>query len=199
MRDDLHGDDPKTLWQNQPTEASTMTLEQIRQKARELHVKTRRQLLGTLIVPLIVALLYAFSLRQFPRLQPVLHPLFALALAWGLAGLYFLNRGKWSAAMPEDAGFSAGLEFCRREVERRRDYSRSVLLWSLGPAFLAIGTFILALALVAGREIFAKGMPFLTLVAVWIAAYFFIVRVREQRDLQREVDELNEIERQNQR
>ena len=103
----------------------------IRQKAREFHAKTRRELLGTL------------GVRQFPSLEQVLHTLFALAFVWSFAGLYFLNRGKWSGAMPGDRGFSRGIEFCLREIERRRDHFRPVLLW-----------------------------PFLTLVAVWIAGYF---------------------------
>lgn len=198
MRDDFPGDDPKNIWLNQPTEQSTMTLELLRQKARKLHARTRRQLLGTLAVPLSIGFFYAFAMKQFPQ-QPVLQPLFAFALTWSLAGLYFLNRGKWSGAIPEDMGFSAGIEICRREIARRRDYCRRVLLWSLGPVILAIGTFILALAIVAGRGIFPNAMPFITLVAVWIAAYFFIIRVRERRELQHEIDELDDIERQNSR
>jgi hypothetical protein len=199
MPDDRPENDLRKIWQNQPTEASPMTLEKIQQKARELHAKTRRQLLGTLTTPLMVVIFYAYGIKQFPLLGQVLQPLFAFALAWSLAGLYFLNQGKWSNAMPGDAGFSAGLEFCRREIERRRDYYRRVLLWSFGPVLLAIGTFILALAIVAGRGIFPKATPFMILVVVWIAAYFFVIRVREQRDLQREIDELNDIERENSR
>ncbi len=36
------------------------------------------------------------------------------------------------------------------------------------------------------------------LVVIWIAAYF-VIRMREQRELQREIDELNDIERENRR
>jgi hypothetical protein len=175
-----------------------MTLERIRQKARELHGKTRRQLLGTLTVPLVVAFFYALGMKEFPGLKQVLQPLFAFALVWSLAGLYFLNRGKWSRAMPGDAGFSAGVAFCRCEIERRRDYFRRVLLWSLGPVLLTIGTFLLALAMVAGREMFPNAMPFMMLVVAWTAGYF-VIRVRQQRELQREIDELNAIERDNSR
>ncbi|MEO7144989.1 MAG: hypothetical protein ABI165_15940 [Bryobacteraceae bacterium] len=175
-----------------------MTIEKIRQKALELRRKTRRQLLGTLAAPLVVATFSAFYLKEFPALPQVLQPLFGFALAWSLAGLYFLNRGKWSGAVPGDTGLSAGLEFCRREIERRRDYFRGVLRWSFGPVLLAIGTFILALAINAGRGIFPKAMPFMTLVVVWIAAYL-VKRAREQRELQREIDELNAIERENSR
>ena len=52
--------DPKTIWQNQPTEPSAMTLDKIRQKVRELHAKTRRQLLGNLAVPLCCRRLLRF-------------------------------------------------------------------------------------------------------------------------------------------
>ena len=93
-----------------------MNLILIRQKARELHAKTRRTLLGTLVASLVVAFFYAFFIRQFPQLRQLLHSLFALALAWSLAGLYFLNRGERPGAMPGDAGFSTGIEFCRRRA-----------------------------------------------------------------------------------
>jgi hypothetical protein len=200
MRNDTRGYDPRTIWQNQPAEPSVMTLEKIRQKARELHTKTRRQLLGTLASPLAAAFFYAFGIIQFPVLMQMLHPLFAFALAWSLVGLYFLNWRMWSAMMPGDAGFNTGLEFCRREIERRRYLLRRVLLWSFGPVLLAIGTFILALAMIAsrGRGIFPNALPFLTLVIVWIVGYF-VVRLWEHRQLQRELDELNEIERENSR
>jgi hypothetical protein len=200
MRDDLPGDDLKTIWQNQPTETPTMTLKLIRWKARELHAKTRRQLLKTLAGPFATAFFYALGTKEFPPLQPVLQPLFAIAIAWSLVGLYFLNRGMWSAVMPGDAGISTGLEFCRREIERRRYLLRRVLLWSFGPVLLGIGTFILALAMIGSRDgrIFPNGLPFLILVVVWIIAYFMI-RLREQRELKREIDELNDIERENSR
>jgi hypothetical protein len=100
--------------------------------------------------------------------------------------------------MPEDAGLSTGLEFCRREIDRQRDLVRRVLLWSLGPVMLAIGTFILALAMVSTKDtgLIPNGLPFLIAIVVWIFAYFNI-RLREQRELQREIDELNDIEKEN--
>ena len=198
MRNELPGEVPKAIWLNQPTEARTMTSKLIQQRSRVLRAKTRRKLLGTLAGPLAVALFYAFGMKEFAPLRQALQPLFAFALAWSLAGLFFLNKGMWPAVMPEDAGLSTGLEFCRREVERQRNLVRRVLLWAFGPVMLVIGTFILALAMVGARDrgLFPNGLPFLILVIVWIVTYF-IVRLREQRDLQREIDELNDIEREN--
>jgi hypothetical protein len=171
-----------------------MTLEKIRQKVQELHAKTRRQLLGSLAVPAAVVALSGFGIKQFPATQP----LCAFAIAWSVAGAYFLNRGMWSAAMPGDAGLSTGLEFYRQEIERRCSLFRRVLLWSFGPVLLAIGTFILALVKIGGRGwgIFPNAMPFMVVVVIWIATYF-VTRMREQRELQREIDELDRVESEN--
>lgn len=177
-----------------------MTLEKMRRKMRELHAKTRRQLLGTLAGPLVAAFFCAFAIRAFPSVQQAFNQLFAFALVWSLVGLYILNRGMWSVTMPGDAGLSTGLEFCRQEIERRRHLVRRSLLWGFGPILLAIGTFIFALATIAGKEkgIFPNGLPFLALVVVWIIGYF-IIRLREQRELNREIDELDDIQRDNSR
>lgn len=196
MRNDSSGNDPRTIWQNQPTETTTMTLKLVRWKGRELHAKTRKHLLGTLAGPLAAVFFYALAIRLFSPLQQLLHPLFAFALVWSLAGLYFLNKGMWSAVMPGDAGLSSGLEFCRREIERRFHLLRRVLLWSFGPVLLTIGAFILVLVIQAGDRIFPNAIPFMALVLIWIAAYF-VIRMREQRELQREIAELDDIEREN--
>jgi hypothetical protein len=195
MPDGQSSDDLKAMWQNQPTGTSTMTLKLIQSKARELRAKTRRKVLGTLAGPLTVAFCYAFAIRAF-RQQRHLLPMFAFALAWSLIGLYFLNRGMWAPEMPGDAGLRTGLEFCREEIERRRNLLRRVLLWSLGPILLAIATLVLSLAMIGanGPGLLPNGLPFLTLVAVWIIGYF-VLRAREQRELKREIDELDDLER----
>ena len=111
----------------------------------------------------------------------------------------------WSATRPEDAGLSTGLESYRREVERRRCLSGRFLLWSLGPVLLAIATLI---ALIVSLGIGNRGMalkgtllkmtPFLTLLVIWLVGVF-VIRMRDQRELQREIDQLNDIERENKR
>ncbi len=198
MRDDLPGDGPKNIWLNQPTEKPTMTLRLIQQRSRDLRTRTRKKLLGTLAAPLAAGLFYAFGMREFASLRQVLQPLFGFAVAWSLVGLFFLNRRMWYAVMPADAGLSSGLEFCRGEIERQRDLLGRVLLWSFGPVLLAISTFILALAMAGTKDrgIFPNGIPFLILVVVWIVAYF-VIRLQEQRALQRELDELNEVQSEN--
>jgi hypothetical protein len=193
MQNNLPDEHVKTLWQNQPTEKPAMSMILIRQKARDLHAKTRRHLLGSLGAPAVVVFLYVFCMSQFHHLPEGEHTLFVLALAWSIIGLVLLNRGKWSAEMPDDAGFSTGLEFCRQEIVRRRDYFRRVLLWQLGPIILAIGTPVVALATASGMGFVANAVPFLTLLVVWMVVYLLFV-ARKRRELQRELNELIEIE-----
>jgi hypothetical protein len=195
MPDDSLGNGIKTVWLNQPTETHPMTSRLIEQRSRELRTKTRRKLIGTLAGPLAAGIFYAYSMKEFAGLRQALQLPFAFALIWSLAGLYFLNRGMWSAVTPTNVGLSTGLEFCRREIGRQRDLVRGLLVWSFGPVIMAIGTFIVALAIASTRErgIFPNGLPFLTLLVVWIVSWF-VIRLREQRGLQREIDELNDIE-----
>ncbi|HXE13249.1 MAG TPA: hypothetical protein VN633_14075 [Bryobacteraceae bacterium] len=172
-----------------------MSLILIRQKERELRAKGRRQMLGALVAPVVVAFFYAYGIHQFAPLR-MLHAPFALALAWTIAGLYFLNRGKWRNETPGDAGFSTGIEFCRKEIERQRDYLRRVLLWSFVPVLLAIATFVIALFIAVGSAVFPNAIPLMTLVVAWIGSYF-LMRAWQQRQLQRELDELSQIKSEN--
>ena len=105
-----------------------MSLILVRQKARQLRSRKRRQVFGSVVAPIVVAFFYGFCIKQFPHIHPLLHALFMFALAWSVVGIYLLNRAMSSGEMPGDAGFSTGLEFCRREMERHtggQDISRS--------------------------------------------------------------------------
>jgi hypothetical protein len=198
MQNDSPENGVRTIWLNQPTEKPAMISKLIEKRSRELRANTRRKLIGTVAGPLVAGILYVYSMKEFPAQRQVLQPSFAFALAWGLAGLYFLNRGMWSAVMPGEVGLNTGLEVCRLEIERQRDLVRRLLVWSFGPAMLAIATFVLALALVSTRErgIIPNGLPFLILMVVWIVSWF-VVRLNEKRGLQRAIDELKEIEMEN--
>ena len=198
MQNDSPENGVRTIWLNQPTEKTTVISKLIEQRSRKLRAKTRRKLIGTVAAPLGAGIFYAISMKAFPALRQVLQPSFAFAVAWGLAGVYFLNRGMWSAAMPGDLGLNTGLKVCRLEIERQRDLERRSLVWSFGPVMLATATFVLALALVSTKErgIFPNGLPFLIVLVIWIVS-FFVIRLRQQREFQREIDELKDIEMEN--
>jgi hypothetical protein len=99
----------------------------------------------------------------------------------------------WSAAAPADAALSTGLESYRREVQRRCDLSGRVLWWSLGPVVFAIATLLVPLASLGIENGFRRMIPFLSLLVIWIVCVF-VIRMRNRRELRREIAELNEID-----
>lgn len=194
----MANEDPKEIWQTQPTEQSTMTLEKIHQKVRELHGKTRQELIKVIAAPVLVVVIscLAFAQSHDPVLQrdPVQAWILAFAFAWSIAGQAALHRGMRLATLPGDAAMTTALEYYRREVERMRALYRRGLLWSFGPIVLALGAFCLTFA--RNRALLPNALPFMSLVVIWIAA-FFVLRMRIQKELQREIDELNKIEKSN--
>jgi hypothetical protein len=172
-----------------------MTLELIRQKTRDLNAKTRRGLLGGTAVSLFVVGFSGLGIAWVD--DTALRAVFAVAIVWTLAGQYFVNRGMWPATLPQDSAPSTGLESYRREVERRRYLLSCVLLWSFGPVMLTVATFTVHLVRLGIRNGMLLNMiPFLALLVAWIAGVF-LIRLRDQRELQREIDDLDKIERAN--
>ena len=78
-----------------------MTLEKIRQKTQELHAKTRRAAAESWLCRWRIGPRFGYGIDRFADLGAA--SAFAFAIAWSLAGQYFLNRGMWSAMLPGDA------------------------------------------------------------------------------------------------
>ena len=187
--------DPKKLWQDQPTEPSKVTMVLIRQKARELHSKTRRELFNTALGHVFIVVLCGAGI-VFGRF-PAQRMAFAIGLAWALAGAWMSQRGMWVPPMPGDAGFQTGLQFYRQEIQRRRSLFRRWLMWTLGPVILGLSALVagpFAATLAADPRMLRNAIPFTVLLAVW-AIGIALMRKRGERDIQREIDELSEIEK----
>ncbi len=192
MRNDSSGNDPKTVWQNQPAEKSIMTSEQISRKTQELQAKTRRTLINGILVSLSIFGIAAYGITSFDG--PVVRGVFALAIVWSLAGHYFIDRGTWSTALPGGVISSTGLEAYRQEVERRRHLTGHYLMWSFGPVVLALAAFVVPLLHIAIQQgVLRNTIPFLVLLVMW-AGGVFVTRTRDRQALQREIEELNNIE-----
>jgi hypothetical protein len=193
MPDNLQSDDPRQLWQGQVLESNRISLALIRQRAQMLQNRGKSQALGRLTTPVVIGLLYLFSVKSFSGQWSPLHPLFAVALAWGITGAYFLRRSDSSKFTASNAGFSDGLKFCRDEVERQRRHLRGTLQWTFAPILVAIASFLLALAEVSSAAMFVRATPLISLVILWIGAYF-LLRMRQDRALRRELEDLAELE-----
>ena len=184
--------DPLNIWQNQPTEPTNMNLEEIRRKVRELqHKVQRKQLLNAASVLVMCGLCVWGIVASYFTWQRVG---FALAAIWMLLTLLPWLRKKGPIGPGEEAGSSTGIEFCRSELELRRNQLRRPWRWFLGPILLGIGTFLLApLAAVIRHPGMAVNMlPFLVLLAFWVL-FFFRQMSKELREIQRDIDELNAL------
>lgn len=175
-----------------------MSLETIRRRAGELHAKTRSELLANLGLALIAIATSSFGLAQ--GAPWALRAAFAIIIVWALAGQFFLHRGAWPQTLPGDAAMSSGLQFYRREIQRRLHVFRSVLRWSVGPFALSVVAFILSLAVQARgnsalppNRLLLNMLPFLSLFVLWIAAVF-VLRIRGQRSLALELRDLDNLE-----
>jgi hypothetical protein len=185
--------DPKKLWQNQPREETTMTLQMIHKKAQMLRARTRRELLGNVVTAALTVGIAWFGLQHTHDLG--LRSAFVVAAGWAVLGQYFVHRGMWSPTPPERSALMTGLDFYRREITRRRNLLGRFLQWNLGPVVLGLGTLTLLLAGMAwsvGKP--GAVLPFGTLGVLWLVLVF-VFRSRNQRELKQEVDQLNQIER----
>lgn len=185
--------EPKKLWQNQPREETTMTLKLIRQRAEDLRARNRRELFGNIAtIPLVIAISW-FGFLHTHDLG--FRSAFVVSIVWVVLGQYLNHRSMWVATPPERSALMTGVEFYRREIDRRRNLLGRFLQWTLGPVILCVGSLILLLTGMA-RSVGKSGaaLPFTILGVIWVVAVF-VLRSRNQRELKREIDQLNEIER----
>ena len=101
--------DPKSIWQNQPAETSKVTMMLIRQRARDLHTKTRRALIGTAISHLIAFVCCVAGAFLGGGRWPGQRMAFGAGIVYTLIAAVMVNRKMWNAPMPGDAGFAAAL------------------------------------------------------------------------------------------
>lgn len=192
--DSLHND-PKTLWKSQLTEPSKMTQRVIHRKTQRLHTKTHRELLNSIGVSLVVV---GLSILGIIRIHGAfMCALFVLTICWTLVAQYFVYRGSVPSSEPSDVSLDTSLQSYRQEVERQLGLSSRFLLWSFGPVMLGFGLIgALLFAIVGPHGFFRNAIPYLTLLGISFLGVAF-VRIQQQHDLQREIDELKEIERSN--
>jgi uncharacterized membrane protein len=195
MLDEFPINDPQKIWQDQPTEAIKMSLDEIRRKVRKLQMKGRLAAVAWIVMGLALSVLFAHSAA---RPQEVVERIgLGMLSLWGLYGAYQGYRWIWPGTLAADAAMSASLGFYRKELERRHDYARHV--WRrAGLTFCFAGLALVILPALIGAlrtpRLLVNAVPFFVLLAVWLVV-FFSMRKRQQGQLQREIDELKALER----
>ncbi len=178
------------IWRHQPEEETAVHLDQIvNRRTKELDWSTRWEILMSIGAALLFVGVALLRLAQFRdrRLDIVL----AAAGGWAILSLFLLRRHLWRESSRADAAAATGLEYYRREIERRRNHLRNAWLWH-GPLLLAC---VVLIAVVTGNSFMGfdrliTAAPLVALLAVW-TVFGVVQRLRQSREIQREIDEID--------
>jgi fatty acid desaturase len=196
MPDQTPENELREIWRSQSTQPMEMKLEshRLRQRARDLRSKSRRELLNSIVLAVLIAAGSVYG--SIWTHSPVARASFAVTAAWVLIGQFFLHRTKRQASPPEDAGLLTSLDSCRRALERNMRFERGVHFWLGGPLILAFGTLIGTLAAAVGGERMLGKMagPLFSLLIVF-ALCMVVFRRSQESEFRRAIEELNQIQR----
>jgi hypothetical protein len=190
MSDQTGPKDPGAIWRGQPEEKLTVNIEQIvNRRTEELSFSTRSEILMSIAAALLFVGVMAW--RFAPNYDRFQEMGFAAVIAWVVISLYWFRRRIWRRdPLRPDAVVATGLEYYRKELERRRDHLRNAWLWH-GPLFLACMILIAILIgkVFSGFQPLRNVLPLVVLLAVW-TGFGLARRRRQAKELQREIDEI---------
>jgi hypothetical protein len=192
MSEDTGRKDPGSVWRDQPEETVKVNLEQFaNRRTRELYSSTRAEILMSIVAGVLFVIVLGWRFARIHDRVPPLGEIGGIAvIAWALISLYWF-RDRIRRAPDKDAIAATGLEYYRKELQRRRDHLRNEWLWH-GPLFLACAVFA---AIVAGKAFpgmdrLENALPLFVLLAAW-TGFGVWRRRREASDVQRELGEMD--------
>jgi hypothetical protein len=172
-----------------------MSLEEIRRKAQKFQTSSRLSVIASTGTGIVLCVLFARASVREQSLVPRIG--WGVLSLWGLYTAYQAHRWIWPGGLAANATLHTCLAYYRRELENRRDYGRHIWRRSgLPVAFAAIAIILvppLIRALATPQEL-VKAAPFFILIAIWFAIVL-PKQKRDQQKLQREIDELDVLER----
>jgi hypothetical protein len=188
-------DDARSIWQSQPSQPAFPSSEEIRRRAEALQSKNRWSALTWIVTGLALSVWFG---RYVVVTQPTMARIgYGILALWGLYGAFHAYKWIWPRAVAPAGPVDATRDFYRRELERKRDYARNIWWRSglpigfMGVAFLLVPPLIK----VMDRPLMLlNAAPFFALLGIWIVL-FIVFKRRSDRQLQRELDELNAGER----
>lgn len=193
MSEESREKDFGAAWRGQPEETVPVNRAQlVNRRARELHSSTRSEILMSVGAALFFVAVLAW--RFEPRLDTLQQLGFAAVVVWVAITLYWFRDRIWrESPPPKDALAATGLEFYRKELERRRDHLRSAWLWH-GPLFLACLTLaaIIVRKAFPGPQRLLSVLPLAVVLVIW-TGFSLVRRRRQANELQREIDEIGRL------
>ncbi|HMD97065.1 MAG TPA: hypothetical protein VKM93_07005 [Terriglobia bacterium] len=173
-----------------------MSIDEIRRKARKFQQKIGRRNLREYIAALVVVVFFSYTLWHDP--DTVTRVGFAMIIAGMLYIVYQLHHRGSARSPAAEMGSASWLEFHRRELERQRDLVGSVWSWYLGPMIPGWVVLTVGLARTNPGHLQHVGVSLavLNLVAALVFVGIWKLNQRAARRLQRRIDELDALQKQ---
>ncbi len=187
MASDFQPDDLQSLWKDQQLEHTRIATEAIRMMAGNFQSRIQRRNRREYVAAALGMAGHAVIAAVAPN--PPVRAGAILVIAAVLYVCYQLHRRGASSDVPEELALRPAIDFHRAQLERQRDALRGVWSWYVLPFMPG-----LLMVLIGGARglrhavINAAGLAALAAGAVWL-------NVRAANRLQREIDQLNSMEK----
>jgi uncharacterized integral membrane protein len=193
MPDEFPMNDPRKIWQGQPKETTQMSLDEIHRKVQRLQKSGRIGAIAGIVLGVAMSVVFAITCWKVP--YAVTRTGWATLSVWCLYFAFQAYKLTWPGSLAPDANWSTSVEFYRRELERKRDYTRHIWIRSgLWLCFLGLALIVVApmVLFIRTPRLLLNAVPFFALLAIWLVS-FFAIRKRSQAKLQLEIDELSRL------
>lgn len=172
-----------------------MSADLLRYKAQQRQSKARLEALFSIIIGLILCVFFARTVTGAQEIIPRIG--LGLLSLWSLFFAYQSYKWIWPGRSSSDPALNSTLESYRSQLEKQRDYVRHI--WRrAGLPFCFFGLALVVIPevikLLKTPRLLVNFVPFFVLLVLWFAI-FLPLRKRNQRKLQREIDELRAFER----
>jgi hypothetical protein len=176
----------QALWQSQAQGASTISLDQLRERAQRHHRVISRRNLREYVAAALVVVWFSVMMWAWPSTMIRIGSGLSSAAALLVAGL--LHRWGSVTPLPADLGLRNALEFHRLQLERQRDLLRAVWWWYLLP--FVPGFLVLEIGYVQQRAGRTSGVVVLGVVAAAIMVGIHFLNRYAANRIQERIDRL---------
>jgi hypothetical protein len=187
--------DTRSVWQNQKTEGTRMSIQEVHRKAEKFEGKVFWENALNYFVGLIGAAFMAYCLVWDSYPKDVLVRLgLSLTVAGVLYVLWRIHRRSPSRRVPAELGVVSCLDYYRKELETRRDHYLS--FWKdIGPAIPGVVILLVAKARIHPSHLQQTGWVLAGVVAVsaLVVLLFWWQSTLYARKLQREIEALDAL------
>ena len=180
----------------QPAKPIQMSLNEIRGKTQEFQNTVRGRNRREYAAALVVAAVFGFYIWFFP--DGFRRAGSGLVIVGTLYLVYQLRRRGSARKAPPDVDLAAYLRFYRTELERQRDLHHGIWSWYLAPLIPGLIVFGLGSVFVNPDHLRNAGVAAAVSATSAVLVFVLIWKLnkRKARQLQREIDALNSVEKQ---